>query len=204
MLTTTVTDATGHYAFNGLAAGTYAVEFVKPMGYEFSPWDQGPDDIDSDPDVVTDRTTTFYLAPSQYVNTVDAGLRLPNPGPGGVIEGRAWGDTNFNGIQDPSEAGFGGITVFLFNGSNNLIATTVTDATGHYRFAGLSAGSFQVGFASLPGRAFAPRDQGSDDSVDSDVDPIFGQSAVVVITPATEFFDLDAGLVSGGPVVIEE
>jgi protocatechuate 3,4-dioxygenase beta subunit len=202
-LTTTVTDATGHYAFTGLAAGTYTVEFVRPAGYEFSPRDQGPDDIDSDPDVITGRTATFYLAPYQLLNAIDAGLRLPGPGPGGTIEGRAWGDTNLNGIQEPGEAGFGGITVSLFNGSNSLIGTTVTDATGHYRFAGLSAGSYQVGFASGPGRVFAPRDQGPDDSVDSDVDPITGRSAVIVITPAGESFDLDAGLIGGGAVVIE-
>ncbi len=67
-----------------------------------------------------------------------------------------WNDTNNNGLHDSGESGIGGVTVQLWNpGSDNaiggsgsaadtLIATTATDATGAYNFAGLSAGKHFV------------------------------------------------------------
>lgn len=52
------------------------------------------------------------------------------------IGNRIWRDLNFNGVQDPGDNGIGGVTVRLYNSSNVLVATAVTDANGEYYFVG--------------------------------------------------------------------
>lgn len=47
---------------------------------------------------------------------------------------RVWRDSNGDGVQDPGENGISGVTVHLYNASNSLIATAVTDANGEYYF----------------------------------------------------------------------
>ncbi|WP_395742930.1 beta strand repeat-containing protein [Prosthecobacter sp.] len=67
-----------------------------------------------------------------------------------------WNDVNNNGLQDSGESGIGGVTVQLWTpGTDNAIggtggaadalaATTTTDGTGAYSFAGLVAGKYFV------------------------------------------------------------
>lgn len=50
------------------------------------------------------------------------------------IGNRVWIDTNANGIQDPGESPVQGITVRLYNASNTLVGTAITDASGEYYF----------------------------------------------------------------------
>lgn len=52
------------------------------------------------------------------------------------IGNRVWKDTNNNGVQDPGEPGIAGVQVRLFNSSNVVIGTAVTDANGEYYFVG--------------------------------------------------------------------
>jgi uncharacterized repeat protein (TIGR01451 family) len=62
-LATTTTDADGWYAFGGLDAGDYVVEFVQPAGYRFSRPLQGTDPAaDSDADRATGRSAVVHLA----------------------------------------------------------------------------------------------------------------------------------------------
>ena len=49
------------------------------------------------------------------------------------IGNRVWRDVNANGVQDPGEPVFAGITVRLYQGST-LVGTAVTDANGEYYF----------------------------------------------------------------------
>jgi serine-aspartate repeat-containing protein C/D/E len=72
----------------------------------------------------------------------------------GEIGDFAWVDTNDNGCQDANEPGLAGVTVKLYaacTGNLNPIATTVTDATGFYRFTNLCAGDYQVEFVTPAG-----------------------------------------------------
>ena len=50
------------------------------------------------------------------------------------IGNRVWRDSNSNGVQDPGEPVLASIRVRLFNSSNVLIATAVTDSNGEYYF----------------------------------------------------------------------
>lgn len=57
------------------------------------------------------------------------------------IGNRVWRDSNSNGVQDPQESSaatpavlMSGVTVRLYNASNTLVATAVTDQHGEYYF----------------------------------------------------------------------
>ena len=59
------------------------------------------------------------------------------------ISGQVRDDTNDNGVLTDSESGMANVTVTLMQGTNT-IATTTTDASGHYTFANQPAGSYTV------------------------------------------------------------
>ncbi len=75
LLTSTTTDADGHYRFGGLVAADYIVEFVLPADtWEFSDADQGADDtVDSDAGVAG-RSGIISLAEGAGELTIDAGI----------------------------------------------------------------------------------------------------------------------------------
>lgn len=52
-----------------------------------------------------------------------------------TIGGLVYFDANNDGIHQPSEPGIAGNTIQLYDSNGNLLATTVTDSTGHYTFA---------------------------------------------------------------------
>jgi hypothetical protein len=57
-----------------------------------------------------------------------------------------WEDIDGNGSRDPfaGEMGLEGWSVQLFDATGAVIGTQVTDASGNYVFAGLSAGTYSV------------------------------------------------------------
>jgi hypothetical protein len=69
---------------------------------------------------------------------------IPNPPPTGSISGFIYYDFNKNEIQDPTENGLPNVTVNLFDLSNNLVATTTTDANGNFTFQNVPAGDYTV------------------------------------------------------------
>lgn len=198
LIATTVTDASGLYSFTNVPPNTYYVEFVEPAGYDFVPQDQGADDaVDSDADVATGKTATFTLATGEANTTIDAGL---SPDESASISDFVWVDTNQNGIQDASEPGLAGVTVNLYDGAGNLLATATTDGTGFYMFSGLTPGDYYVEFVAPVGYSLTPQDQGVDDAVDSDADTTTGQTAVFTITSGESNTTIDAGLYQPGSV----
>ena len=71
---TALTGADGRYAFTGLGAGSYIVEFVKPVGLAFAAQNLGSDDsIDSDANIFTGLTDPVILAAGDQVH------RTPTP-----------------------------------------------------------------------------------------------------------------------------
>ena len=76
----------------------------------------------------------------------------PTPTPTPVsICGNVYNDLNANGQIDPGEPKLSGVTITLLDGSGNALATTTTDANGHYCFTGLPAGTYMVMETDLPG-----------------------------------------------------
>jgi len=64
-----------------------------------------------------------------------------------------WLDAGGDGIFDAGETPIGGVTVFLYDASGNVVATTVSNADGSYNFYGVAAGNYTVG-SSYNGQTF--------------------------------------------------
>ena len=192
-IATDITDINGAYLFGDLMPGTYYVEFSNlPAGFTISPQDQGTDDAkDSDADATNGRTAPVTLAAGETNLDLDAGIFNPDASLGDYV----WEDLNEDGIQDSNEPGVSGVTVTLFDGNGNQLGQTTTNTNGFYLFTDLPAGDYYVTFSNLPlNYTFSPKDQGTNDAVDSDADVTTGMTATVSLAPKENYRDLDAGI----------
>ena len=57
-----------------------------------------------------------------------------------------WNDLNRNDIQELGEPGIPYVMVNLYSDTNNLLATTTTNAGGGYAFFNLISGQYQIEF----------------------------------------------------------
>jgi len=92
-----------------------------------------------------------------------------------------WIDDNKNGIQDSGESGIEGVTVNLYKcltncSTNNTFRTANTDSNGGYLFENLPQGNYCLKFIKPDGYDFSLQDQGADDALDSDADPVTGRN----------------------------
>jgi protocatechuate 3,4-dioxygenase beta subunit len=160
---TAVTDAAGNYYFSS-AAGTpvgpsevfgltqlvpgarviVGVPTVTPAGVLTVPdtaSPTAPDRTDSDANRTTGRTSTRTLqGAGRNDHSLDFGYVEPYS-----LGNLVWIDANNNGRIDAGENGVPNVTVELFAaGGTTPIATTTTDADGHYVFTGLPPGDYEV------------------------------------------------------------
>lgn len=74
----------------------------------------------------------------------------PPPPPHGSIGDYVWLDDNHDGLQDANESGLANMKVKLYAAPagylGGLVATTTTDATGHYKFDNVPFGMYMVRF----------------------------------------------------------
>ena len=107
-----------------------------------------------------------------------------------------WHDLNGNGILDAAgEPGIGGVTVELYKCDGTFWASTTTDPNGFYGFYDLPVGSYYEKVIPPSGYAFTLKDQGNDE-IDSDFDPITGESPCVNLPYEDSLIcSLKAGLV---------
>jgi LPXTG-site transpeptidase (sortase) family protein len=103
-------------------------------------------------------TQTEFDAGGTLVNTVQVDSAETAPVTGtlvidilGSITGTIWNDLDGNGTMDPGELPLAGVTVRLYDNSNNLVGTVVTGANGTYRFSGLTDGNYTVVETDLSG-----------------------------------------------------
>jgi len=122
---------------------------------------------------------------------------------------RVWQDINGDGIQNAGEAGVPGVQVALFSGTGAFLGSTLTDANGAYRVnAALNPGdSFRLSFFVPLDQVLTSADQGGDDTLDSDADPLSFQTPLAVFTGDIDQTRWDAGiypacLVPDTPVVM--
>ncbi len=122
-------SATGTYTFTAVPPGTYRVREVFRDG-----WRQ------SFPALGYYQVTLGYneAAKSQSFANTDTVL----------IKGTVFMDANKNKAFDPAESGMAGWTVFLDQNNNGILdageTSTVTDASGNYRFFNMPAGHYLV------------------------------------------------------------
>jgi uncharacterized surface anchored protein len=194
VVATTTTDAArGYYRFDRLDPADYSLEFSPPAGYLISPQNAGSNDaVDSDVDPATGTTVNTTLTARENDLNWDLGLFLPVAP--ASLGNRVWFDTDRDGLQDAGEPGVNGVVVKLYNGAGQLLATTTTDAAGNYLFPNLVPGDYSVEFTPPSGYAISPKDVGTDDSTDSDVDPTTKRTATTTLVSGENDLSWDLGL----------
>ncbi|PHN05775.1 SdrD B-like domain-containing protein [Flavilitoribacter nigricans] len=105
-----------------------------------------------------------------------------------------WYDRNENGIQDAGENGIGGVEVSIteLNSDNPFTATTTTDGTGMYMFQ-VPPGDFKITFGQPEFYEPTIANAGSDDALDSDMDPVNLMTPPFTIEDGEMNFTFDAG-----------
>lgn len=194
LLATTITDAYGYYKFKPLAPGTYKVGFTLPVNYQFTTQNAGADDeLDSDVDPATGITPAYTIASGDSNMSVDAGIYFVQVSTA-KIGNFVWYDLNKNGIQDAGETGISGVTVTLYNTSGDIVATTITDASGFYCFTDVAPGTYTVGFTAPPGLKFTQNNGTVDNPSNSDANPITGKTSPFSVNAGDIISYIDAGL----------
>lgn len=186
------TGTNGAYLFDGLVVGLAP---GLPVCYYV--------EVDTaDPDL---GTCSSPITPMAYAVALDT----DNPNDMGSDFGfnqllslgdRVWRDADRDGIQDAGEPGMADITVDLYVRActGEPLASDTTDATGGYLFPDLTAGFYCLRFGSIPdGWFISPQNQGADDAVDSDADPVTAQ--IVGIDLQDTDLDQDMGLYRPAP-----
>ncbi|MCU0345423.1 MAG: T9SS type A sorting domain-containing protein [Saprospiraceae bacterium] len=194
---TTFSDANGFYTFDGLGGGNYRIKCEPPSIHVFSPANVGNDNTDSDINPADSTSAGFTLANGNYESRWDIGLIELDEKVN--IGDYVWLDIDKDGIQDVQEQGLANYTVRLYAmPANTLVATKVTNATGKYLFTDVLPGLYQVEFlvGNLPnGHLYSPQNQGTDDNLDSDANPITGRTATFQVFPFTvDNLTIDAGV----------
>jgi hypothetical protein len=113
--------------------------------------------------------------------------------PAGVGD-RVFNDLNRNGIQDVNEPGVAEVAVNLYGERNLLIANTVTDDRGLYKFDELDPGDYSLKFVLPDGYSFSPRNSGNDPEYDSDAEPNDGTTARFTLQSGQVDLSRDAGI----------
>lgn len=221
---TTTTDANGYYRFDNLSPGRYFVYIpTPPVGYPVSsiPTDTLDNSEDSDDngnqvepggavrgpvvDLQPQRETTNDGDDANGDLTQDFGFFAY-----ATIGDLVWYDHNRDGLQGANETslpgladtvGVPGIAVTLYDAATNqIVATSITDSQGHYRFTQLLPGSYYVHFAPPSGysmtvpHASLPNTGAPSDAFDSDVDPATQNTPVFVLSSGENKPTLDLGI----------
>ena len=108
-----------------------------------------------------------------------------------------WNDQNANGLYDSGEPGVNGVSVSLYSGTGDLVATTVTandvnGNPGYYLFANLPDGVYQVEFVPPAGTTLTQQVVQANGSWP---DPTTGLSPFVTISNGQQTLDVNAGLI---------
>ena len=195
---TTTTSPNGSYAFDGLTAGFYSLKFETLPNHVFTYQNVGNDALDSDPDPATGKTQSFPITQGEYENRWDCGMIVLDEKIN--IGDKVWYDMDHNGIQGPQEAGVENVVVRLRKmPANTIIAVDVTDILGNYLFVDVLPGDYRIEFsmASFPpgGYIISPKDQGTDDTKDSDANVATGITDQFTVYPFTlDNLTIDMGI----------
>ena len=174
-------------AFTINESGNHTFQAYPTSGYEFSHWTFSVE-AGNQYDNPHTLNVTCNVSIVAYFNPVS-------------IRGTLWNDTDGDGIRDGGETGRAGLTVELRKSADNsFVSSAVTDANGAYIFLpSPAAGTYYIQFPKTPGWLYSPKDQGGDDSVDSDADPATARTdAISFNATASKTADAGARALSGG------
>jgi len=187
----TKTDGSGEYWFKDIPAGKYSVKFIVPSAYTVTKQAQGGDRSKDSDTNANGQTALFTLSAGENNSAIDMGLypTLVNLGD------RVWFDSNKNGIQDTSEKkGVSGVAVKLYREDKTFVAETSTTTSGKYLFRNLVPGNYYVVFAIPNTYKVTPKNQGSNESDDSNADVTTGQTDTFTLLAGIDNKTIDMGL----------
>lgn len=172
LLDSTLTNASGSYTLQGPTGTAIRVRAVLPNSQlRFSPKDAGGDDT-RDSDIFPSGselgfTASFTLASNVIsITSIDVGMMTPLQA---VLGNRVWEDFDGDGIQDTGEPGLPGVTMQLWNTMmNQLLDSDVSDANGIYNVMTPEPGDYRLRVVTPQGFTLSPKDQGGNDTMDSD------------------------------------
>ncbi|MCB0063765.1 MAG: hypothetical protein KDE19_16695, partial [Caldilineaceae bacterium] len=148
-------------------------------------------------------TTTATPPPLPTVTPTPSATATTAPGDTCVGD-QTWLDQDEDGIHDSGEPGLSGMDLYLWADDNRdglpdrIVGTTTSGADGRYAFCGLQAVQiYMIEFGTTPQCSFTLRDQGNDETVDSDVDTQRGLTAPLQLANGQINNAVDAGYICG-------
>ena len=140
------TDADGSYYFGNLdVEECYTITF----GSIDSTLELGATGGDNDAGANGITPNVCLTESAADVTDIDAGyvaVAPPEPPADFAISGYAWLDADANGRANSGDSMFANVSVILFDGASNQLATFTTTSNGKYVFSDLVAGDYQIQF----------------------------------------------------------
>lgn len=204
------TDFDGYFCFTGLSSGEYFLKFEIPSNHVttlpkyVNDANQTFNDRDSD---ITNKfgpgtTNIINLGKNEQNKNVDGGLY-----PGGSIGDLVWKDAISGGRDNTYDQGvdfgFEGVFLELYDvidlndvNQDTLLATTVTDQNGNYRFGNLQKGNYRIKLIEPTGESLGQSDLDISDDIDNDFSPLTGRTDIIPLLASQDIDTIDAGLVT--------
>ena len=191
------TARSGAFEFADLMPGDYALRVTLPEGYVFTA--AGGDSLAPR----TDSTSVVIPLESLTMGGAMTDLRI------GALQlsslsGTAWVDADDDGRRQNESAGMAGVRVTLnvLDGVDaGTVRETVTDASGAYRFDGVTPGTVRLTFDLPEGYAFARNAAGTRRvSIVPQADALSADSERLTVVSGVSQTELDCGVVGVGTV----
>jgi len=123
------------------------------------------------------------------VETLHAGLLRP-----ATLGGVTWQDENNNGVRDPNEEPVPDVAIQVIDEEGTVVEVVESDDNGEYA-AEVKPGTYNLLCVPMPGVEITPPNQGENDLVDSDFDPVSGLSAPIELISGQFVESTNVGLV---------
>lgn len=200
LVSSTVTSLDGAYEFSNIQDGTYFINFGNTDTCLIpTTLTMGTDSL-TDSDIMgaffTNSTTYINVSQGQDICGVNGGFIGYSS-----IGGRAFEDINQDGIRQSIDPGFNDIHVCLKNAAGIILAFDTTSTRngieGLYQFDNVLPGAYVVQFTRPLFYLPSPKDQGGDDTIDSDASLTSGLIAwtdTIVVTSKSVITNVDLGL----------
>jgi uncharacterized repeat protein (TIGR01451 family) len=193
VMSSTISGADGTYAFTNVLPGAYYVRITPSSGWQLVTQNQGGDETtDSDPNPFTRITGTYTITSGETFNDVDAGMTVITSDIPGSIRGVAWLDANSDGIM-VSETTLSSVEVRLYAQDGTLVSVITTSMDGNYLFENILPGDYFLSYDLPSGYAFTLQDRGTDDTIDSDVNPSSGTTSSITLGSGQHLENINVG-----------